>query len=188
MFRQLILSGFGGQGVISMGHLLVYAGMLENREVAYLPSYGAEMRGGTANCAITISSDPIHSPLVNEPDILVVMNGPSLEKFEGLLKRNGTLLVNSDMVNRPVKRADINIHYIPANELANSLDEPRVANMIMLGALLKAVPLVRPLSIIESLKKVLAPDKRGLLSLNEKALEMGALAVERENSKAATAG
>jgi len=182
MFRQLILAGFGGQGVISMGHLLVYAGMMENKEVAYIPSYGAEMRGGTANCSVTISSTPIRSPLVTEPDILVVMNRPSLDKFEPVLKKGGSLFINSCLVNRPVKRTDINVHFVPANELARLLGEPRAANMIMLGALLETDPFVKNLSVMEAFKKVLPANKHHLLSLNSKALEVGAGLIRQGDS------
>ena len=182
MYKQLILAGFGGQGVISMGHLLVYAGMLENKEVAYIPSYGAEMRGGTANCSVTVSSTPIRSPLVTEPDILVVMNQPSLDKFEPVLKKGGTLFVNSSLVNRSAKRTDINVYYVPANELALLLEEPRAANMVMLGALLEADPVVNPLSVMESLKKVLAVNKHHLLPVNARAMEMGAGLIRQGDS------
>jgi len=179
MVRQLLLAGFGGQGILAMGQLLAYAGMLEGKEVAWIPSYGAEMRGGTANCSVTISSAPISSPLVNEPDIIVAMNLPSLDKFEPVIKAGGLLFVNSNLVARPVRRRDIKPFYIPANELAGRLGESRAANIIMLGALLEADPLVRPVSIMESMKKVLSVNKHHLLPLNEKALKLGAEAVQQ---------
>ncbi|MCR4441551.1 MAG: 2-oxoacid:acceptor oxidoreductase family protein [Peptococcaceae bacterium] len=186
MLKQLLLAGFGGQGILAMGQLLAYAGMLEGKEVAWIPSYGAEMRGGTANCSVTISSAPISSPLVNEPDIVVAMNLPSLDKFEPVIKPGGLLFINSNLVTRDARRRDIKPYYVPANELAGMLGEPRAANIIVLGALLEAEPLVRPVSVIESLKKVLPVNKHHLLTLNERALEIGANLI-KQGKKAASA-
>lgn len=174
MLKQLILAGFGGQGVLSMGQLLAYAGMLEGKEVSWIPSYGAEMRGGTANCSVTISDSPISSPFVTEPDILVVLNRPSLDKFENALKPGGSLFLNASLIDRSVRRKDIRVFYITANDLANIVGESKVANMVILGALLQVEPLVNPLSILESLKKVLPESKHHLLPVNEKALQVGA--------------
>ncbi|QNB46626.1 2-oxoacid:ferredoxin oxidoreductase subunit gamma [Thermanaerosceptrum fracticalcis] len=183
MLKQMILAGFGGQGVMSMGQLLVYGGMLEGKEVAWIPSYGPEMRGGTANCSVTISSSPISSPLVTEPDIVVAMNRPSLDKFEPLLKPGGILFINSSLIDRPAKRTDITVYYVPVNEKAGVLGESRVANMVMLGALLQAEPLIKPLSVMESLKKVLPENKHHLLPLNAQALAMGAEVVKEKSNK-----
>lgn len=169
----MMIAGFGGQGIMSMGQLLVYSGLLEGKEVAWIPSYGPEMRGGTANCSVSISDTSISSPLVTEPDILIAMNRPSLEKFEWQVKSGGVILVNSSIIDYKVARKDISVYYIPVNEKAEELGEPRVANMVMLGALLKAEPVVENSSLMESLKKVLSASKHHLLPLNERALEVG---------------
>ena len=174
MLKQLLIAGFGGQGIMSMGQLLVYSGMLEGKEVAWIPAYGPEMRGGTANCSVSISDTPISSPVVSEPDILIAMNRPSLEKLEAQVKSGGTVLVNSSLVDCQVKRKDVKTYYVPVNEKAGELGEPRVANMVMLGALLQLEPLVGTVAVMESLKKVLSPSKQSLLPLNAQALEAGA--------------
>ncbi|MDD4146795.1 MAG: 2-oxoacid:acceptor oxidoreductase family protein [Clostridia bacterium] len=174
MLKQLLIAGFGGQGIMSMGQLLVYSGMLEGKEVAWIPAYGPEMRGGTANCSVSISDTPISSPVVSEPDILIAMNRPSLEKLEAQVKSGGTVLVNSSLVDCQVKRKDVKTYYVPVNEKAGELGEPRVANMVMLGALLQLEPLVGTVAVMESLKKVLSPSKQFLLPLNTQALEAGA--------------
>lgn len=171
--KQLLIAGFGGQGVLSMGQLLAYGGMLEDKEVAWIPSYGPEMRGGTANCSVSISDQVISSPVVTEPDILIAMNRPSLEKFEAMVKPGGIILVNSSLIDVPVKRQDVQVYYIPVVEKANDLGDTRVANMVMLGALMQIDPLVSGESIMESLKKILPESKHHLLSLNEKALNTG---------------
>lgn len=174
MLKRLILAGFGGQGIMSMGQLLTYAGMLEGKEVAWIPSYGPEMRGGTANCAVSVSTQPISSPLVNEPDILVVFNNPSLDKFVDTVKSGGSIFVNGDMVDRAIKRKDIKVYNVRANELAGIVGEPKVANIVMLGAILQVEPLVTQDSLMESLKKVLPPHKHNLLEINARALQIGA--------------
>lgn len=174
MLKQVLIAGFGGQGIMSMGQLLAYSGMLEGKEVAWIPSYGPEMRGGTANCSVSIADAPISSPLVTEPDILIAMNRPSLEKLEPQVRSGGTVLVNSSLVDCPVKRKDLKTYYLPVNEEAEVLGEPRVANMVMLGALLQLEPVVRTTAVMESLKKVLSPSKHHLLPLNAQALEAGA--------------
>ena len=186
MLKQLIMAGFGGQGVMSMGQLLAYGGMLEGKEVAWIPSYGPEMRGGTANCSVTVSSSAISSPLVTEPDILIAMNRPSLDKFEPLVKSGGVLLINSSLINRPSKRPDLQVFYVPINEQASILGESRVANMIMMGALLQVDPLIRPMSVLESLKKVLPESKHHLLPLNAQALELGAKYIKDLKKKKGT--
>ncbi len=174
MLKQLLIAGFGGQGIMLMGQLLAYGGMFEEKEVAWIPSYGPEMRGGTANCSVSIANAPISSPLVTEPDILIAMNRPSLEKLESRVKSGGTVLVNSSLVDCEVKRKDLKTYYLPVNDKADELGEPRVANMVMLGALLQVEPLVKNSSVMESLKKVLSKSKHHLLPLNAKALEVGA--------------
>ncbi|MDD2401087.1 MAG: 2-oxoacid:acceptor oxidoreductase family protein [Clostridia bacterium] len=174
MLKQIMIAGFGGQGIMSMGQLMVYSGMIEGKEVAWIPSYGPEMRGGTANCSVSISDDPISSPHVTEPDILIAMNNPSLDKFEMSVKNGGVIFINSSLIDRKIKRKDVKVYYISANDKATELGDVRVANMVMLGALLKIDKLVKIDSIMESLKKVLSKSKHHLLPLNAQALEIGA--------------
>ena len=134
---RVICAGFGGQGVMSMGQLMTYAGMLENKEVSWLPSYGPEMRGGTANCAVTISDQPVGSPIItDDATAAVIMNSPSLTKFEGDVVPGGVILINSSLVHEKCSRDDIEAYYIDANELSNELGGPKFANMVMLGAFL----------------------------------------------------
>jgi len=174
MLEELIIAGFGGQGVMSMGQLLTYAGMLENKHVAWIPSYGPEMRGGTANCAVTISDCEISSPLVAEPSVCIVMNKPSLEKFESTIKAGGLLFVNTSLIDIKPEREDIRVYEISANEIANEIGNNKVANMVMLGAVLEIIKVVEPNSVLESLKKVLGPEKHNLISINAIALKKGA--------------
>lgn len=178
MLEEIIIAGFGGQGVMSMGQLLAYAGMLEGKKVAWIPSYGPEMRGGTANCAVTISDNEISSPLVTEPSVCIVMNKPSLEKFEPAIKTGGLLFVNTSLIDAKPKREDIGIYEIEANEIANEIGNSKVANMVMLGAVLEIIKAVNPESILESLRKVLPPQRHSLIPLNAQALEKGAEVVK----------
>jgi 2-oxoglutarate ferredoxin oxidoreductase subunit gamma len=176
---RVICAGFGGQGVMSMGQLLTYAGMLEGKEVSWLPSYGPEMRGGTANCAVTVSDNPVGSPLITgDATCAIVMNLPSLEKFEQEVKPGGKILVNSSLIEKKVERNDVEVHYIPANDIAAELGNPKVANMIMLGAYLKADSTVEIDSVLEAFKKVFGPSKEKFVPLNKAALEKGADAIK----------
>ncbi|MHB9094922.1 MAG: 2-oxoacid:acceptor oxidoreductase family protein [Eubacteriales bacterium] len=179
MLEELIIAGFGGQGVMSMGQLLTYAGMIENKHVAWIPSYGPEMRGGTANCAVTVSEKEISSPVVTEPTSVIIMNQPSLEKFEPTLKPGGLLLVNSSLVSKKASRQDLRVVEIASNEIANEkLGNTRVANIIILGAYIELTKVVTIDSIIESLKKVLPERRHNLIPLNRQALELGAEIVQ----------
>lgn len=176
---RVICAGFGGQGVMSMGQLLTYAGMLEGKEVSWLPSYGPEMRGGTANCAVTVSDSPVGSPLITgDATCAIVMNLPSLEKFESEVKPGGKIIVNSSLIEQKVKRDDVDVYYIQANDLAAELGNPRVANMIMLGAYLKTEPAVEVDSVLEAFKKVFGPSKEKFVPLNKDALLKGAAAIK----------
>ena len=177
MQERVIMAGFGGQGVMSMGQLLTYAGMIEDKNVSWLPSYGPEMRGGTANCNVIVSSDPIGSPIITEATAAIVMNRPSLDKFEDDIAANGNLVINSSLINRKAEREDVNVYYIPANEIAVELGNSKVANMVMLGAYLELTKVVKIETIVEALKKVFGERKAHLLPLNEKALAKGAEAV-----------
>ena len=176
---RVICAGFGGQGVMSMGQLLTYAGMLEGKEVSWLPSYGPEMRGGTANCAVTVSDKQVGSPVISgDATCAIVMNLPSLDKFESEVKPGGKILVNSSLIERKVERTDVDVYYIPANDIALELGIPKVANMIMLGAYLQAEPTVEVDSVLEAFKKVFGPSKEKFVPLNKEALDKGANAIK----------
>lgn len=174
MLEEIIIAGFGGQGVMSMGQLIAYAGMLEGKGVSWLPSYGPEQRGGTANCAVVVSDQPVGSPLVTRPTTAIVLNNPSFDKFEPRVRQGGLLLLNSSLVARFSERKDIKMIEINATDMANDLGNSRVANMILLGAFLEETKIVSEEAIIESLKKVLSSDKHHLLEVNEQALKKGA--------------
>jgi 2-oxoglutarate ferredoxin oxidoreductase subunit gamma len=172
--EKVICAGFGGQGVMSMGQLMTYAGMIEQKEVSWLPSYGPEMRGGTANCNVIVSESLIGSPVItNDATAAIVMNLPSLDKFEKNVASGGMILVNSSLISKKVDRKDIHAYYIPANEIANELGNPRIANMVMLGAYLELAHPVKVQSILEAFKKVFGESKAHLITLNESALERG---------------
>jgi 2-oxoglutarate ferredoxin oxidoreductase subunit gamma len=174
MLEEIIIAGFGGQGVMSMGQLIAYAGMLEGKGVSWLPSYGPEQRGGTANCAVVVSDEPVGSPLVTNPSTAIVLNNPSFEKFEPRVQPGGLLIINSSLVTRVSERSDIKIIEITATDVATDLGNARVANMILLGAFIEFTNVVSVDSIIESLKKVLSEDKHHLIDVNKQALSKGA--------------
>ncbi|NMB08398.1 MAG: 2-oxoacid:ferredoxin oxidoreductase subunit gamma [Tissierellia bacterium] len=183
MEERIIIAGFGGQGVMAIGQLLTYAGMIEDKNVSWLPSYGPEMRGGTANCGVIISSDDVGSPVVVESTTAIVMNRPSLDKFENSVVPNGKLFINSSLIDKKAEREDIEVYYIPANEIADSLGNSRVANMVILGAYLEASKVVDVESILEGFTKVFGENRAHLLPINKEALEKGAEAA-REQMKA----
>lgn len=175
--QEIVCAGFGGQGVMSMGQLLTYAGMIEEKNVSWLPSYGPEMRGGTANCGVVVSDNPVGSPIVTDSTAAIVMNLPSLFKFEKTLVKDGLLLVNSSLIDQKTSREDVKAYYIPANEIANELGNGKVANMVMLGAFLEITKTVKIESILAAFKKVFGPTKEHLIPLNKDALEKGAMYV-----------
>jgi 2-oxoglutarate ferredoxin oxidoreductase subunit gamma len=174
MLEEIIIAGFGGQGVMSMGQLIAYAGMLEGKGVSWLPSYGPEQRGGTANCAVVVSDGPVGSPLVTNPSTAIVLNNPSFDKFQHRVPPGGLLIINSSLVTRVSERSDIEIIEITATDLAADLGNARVANMILLGAFIELTKVVSSDSIIESLKKVLSEEKHHLIEVNKQALNKGA--------------
>ncbi|WP_432403664.1 2-oxoacid:acceptor oxidoreductase family protein [Wukongibacter sp. M2B1] len=177
--ERVICAGFGGQGVMSMGQLLSYAGMIEEKHVSWLPSYGPEMRGGTANCNVTVSDAPIGSPIIaNNATAAIVMNLPSLIKFEEELQEGGMILINSSLIDRKPERQDVKSYCIPANEIAGEVGNGKVANMVMLGAYLELTNAVKVESVIEALRKVFGPSKEHLIPLNQEALKRGAEAVK----------
>jgi 2-oxoglutarate ferredoxin oxidoreductase subunit gamma len=173
MYEDLLIAGFGGQGIIFAGKLLAYAGLREGKEVVYFPSYGAEMRGGTANCTVIISTSPIASPIISSPLNAIIMSHPSFLKFFPRVKKGGRVILNASLVRDELKRDDIKIVKVPANEIAENLGNPRVANMVILGAWVGKSRVVSVDSLRESLKEVLSKDKMNLLSLNEQALREG---------------
>lgn len=175
MLEEMIIAGFGGQGIMSMGQLIAYAGMLEGKNVSWLPSYGPEQRGGTANCAVVVSDTPVGSPLVSRPSTVIVLNNPSFDKFEPMVRPGGLLISNISLVDRTSARKDITNIEVEATDLANELGNPKIANMILLGAYLEHCRIVQEESILESLKKVLSKDKHHLLELNKQALRKGAM-------------
>ena len=174
MENKVICAGFGGQGVMSMGQLLAYAGMIEDKYVSWLPSYGPEMRGGTANCGVTVSDEEIGSPIItNDADIAIVMNLPSLIKFEKDVKPGGKIFINSSLIEKKVERTDIEVYYIDANKIAADIGNIKAANLVMLGAVLKSTPIVDIESILEAFKKVFGPSKEKFIPQNREALIKG---------------
>jgi 2-oxoglutarate ferredoxin oxidoreductase subunit gamma len=173
MLEEVIIAGFGGQGVMLMGRLLAYAGMLEGKNVAWMPSYGPEMRGGTANCTVIISSEEIASPVVPYPRSIIVMNKPSLDKFEPTVQKDGLIIINESLIDQKVKRDDVRIVRVPANDIANELGNLRVANMVALGTYVKKSGVVKLKTIFKALEKVLAGRNQKLIDLNKKALKQG---------------
>jgi len=174
MLNEMIFAGFGGQGVLSMGKLLAYAAMKEGKEVSWMPSYGPEMRGGTANCIVNISDKPISSPVVTKYDVVVALNQPSLKKFEPKTKAKGILIWESSTIKKPPSRDDIDIYPIPAVEIANSeLKNVKVMNMLILGVLVKLNNIVRRESLLVALKETLPERHHKLIPLNEKAIDLG---------------
>lgn len=178
MEERIIIAGFGGQGVMAMGQLLTYSGMVEEKNVSWLPSYGPEMRGGTANCNVTISSDPVGSPVVVEATTAIVLNKPSLDKFETSVVPGGNLLINTSLIDRKSNRDDLNVYYIPANEIAIELGNVRIANMVMLGAYIEITKAIGVDSVYKAFEKVFGESKAHLLPINKQALEKGAEAVK----------
>lgn len=174
MLHEIIIAGFGGQGVMSMGQLIAYSGMLEDKSVSWLPSYGPEQRGGTANVSVIVSDEPVGSPVISKPSAAIVLNKPSFDKFEPMVKPGGILIVNSSLVESKSKRDDIKVIEVPASQIATDMGEARIANSVILGAFLELTKAVSPDSVIESLKKVLPERRHNLIPLNRDALDKGA--------------
>jgi 2-oxoglutarate ferredoxin oxidoreductase subunit gamma len=171
--ERIIIAGFGGQGVLMLGKLLAAAGMAEGKHVTWLPSYGPEMRGGTANCHVILSDEEIGAPIVSEATGLIAMNLPSLDRFESALLPGAWLLINSSLVPRGPVRRDLRALAIPVNEIAQRQGSPRVANVVMLGACLALCRPVAQASVAAAIEEVLGPGKRHLLDINLNALEAG---------------
>lgn len=174
MEHSIIFAGFGGQGVILAGKILAQAGMNHGLEVTWLPSYGPEMRGGTANCTIVLSTEPVGSPIVDEPTALVALNGPSLDKFEPILVRGGVAIVNESLIDRKVERDDLVPHYLRMNRIARDAGNARAINMAALGALTKALDAVPIAAVKGAMREMLeSGGKSKFVPVNEKALDAG---------------
>ena len=178
MTHEIIISGFGGQGVLSMGKILAYSGLMEDKEVTWMPAYGPEQRGGTANVTVIVSDEPVSSPILSSYDTAIVLNQPSLEKFESKVVPGGSIFVNSSMIDVKVQRTDVNAYYIPCNELAAELGNNKVANMIMLGAYLGYSKCVDIETVLKALLEKLGERKAKLIPLNREALLKGAACVK----------
>ena len=182
MTERVVMAGFGGQGIMAIGKMLAYAGMLEDKEVTWIPSYGPEMRGGTAFCSTVVSSEEIDSPVVtNDANSIIVMNLPSMDKFEKDVLPGGNLFINRSLIERKTQRDDINAYYIPANDIATELGSVKAANMVMLGAYLEITKTVKSESVLDAFIEVFGEERKKLLPLNEKALLKGAEAVRTDN-------
>ncbi|MBR6425808.1 MAG: 2-oxoacid:acceptor oxidoreductase family protein [Oscillospiraceae bacterium] len=171
--HEIVIAGFGGQGLLFSGKVLAYAGLLEGRELSWLPSYGPEMRGGTANCNVILSDTPVGSPIVDHPNVLMVMNGPSLDKYESEVVPGGMIFVDSTLVTRPVARTDVTVYAVPATQMANDMGVPGMANMILLGALIAKTGCIQEAGLPDALKKVIPARKADLFDANMKAIQAG---------------
>ncbi|MDD5905833.1 MAG: 2-oxoacid:acceptor oxidoreductase family protein [Clostridiales bacterium] len=173
MEKTFIFAGFGGQGMLLIGKFMAMSCMLDGKHVSWLPSYGPEMRGGTANCSVIVSDDPVASPLVDKADVIVAMNRPSLDKFEGSVKPGGVLVINSSIIDRKAVRDDITVVYCDANGIAESINNPKGANVAILGAVMQACPVTSVDSMMEAIRIELGERKAKFLPGNKAALLAG---------------
>lgn len=173
MKKEIIIAGFGGQGVLSMGKILAYSGLMEGKEVSWMPSYGPEQRGGTANVTVIINDDPISSPILNEFDIAIILNQPSLDKFESKVKPGGILIYDGYGIHTPVKRKDIDVYRVDAMEAVTEMQNEKAFNMLILGGLLKISPMVKIENVLLGLKKSLPERHHKLIPMNEAAIKKG---------------
>jgi 2-oxoglutarate ferredoxin oxidoreductase subunit gamma len=173
MYQGIIIAGFGGQGVVSMGILMAYSGMVDNKYVTFFPAYGAEMRGGTANCSVIVSTDEIASPVVGQPDSVVVMNEPSFSKFEPMIRPGGRVFINTSLVDSRTKRTDIESIEVPANKIAEEIGTLKIANMVMVGTLIKHTGAIAQDAVLKSIGKVYSRAKPEILKMNEVAVQRG---------------
>ena len=173
MYTQILIAGFGGQGVLFAGKVLAYKGLTEEKQISWLPSYGPEMRGGTANCSVIVSDTPVGSPIVHEPDILIVMNLPSLDKYENAVSKGGYAFVDSTLIERKLERTDVKAFYIPATKMARDLGIPTLANMIIVGKVIKETGVVSMDGLRDALAKAVSAKHQDLIDINLKAIEAG---------------
>ena len=171
--HEIVIAGFGGQGLLFIGKILAYAGLVEKRQLSWLPSYGPEMRGGTANCNVILSDDPVGSPIVQHPNVLIVMNTPSLDKYESAVVPGGKIFVDSTLISRKVERSDVDVYYIPATQMAKDLELGNLANMILLGSVIRETKCIREETVEEALKHVIPARKANLFDANMQALQAG---------------
>lgn len=179
MKAEIIIAGFGGQGVLSMGKILAYSGLMENKEVTWMPAYGPEQRGGTANVTVIVSEERISSPILSQYDVAIVLNQPSLDKFESKVKPGGILIYDGFGIINPPTRKDINVYRIDAMDKAAELKNSKVFNMIVLGGLLKVCPIVSIDGLNKALYKTLPERHHGLIPLNMEAVEAGGQIIEK---------
>ncbi len=173
MMTETILAGFGGQGILFAGKMLAYFGLMGEKEVSWLPSYGPEMRGGTANCSVCISDEAVGSPLVTEPDVLIVMNGPSYDKFINDVKPGGIAIIDSTLIEQKCERTDIKCFYVPSTAMADENGLKGMANIILVGKLVKETGIASDEVIKKALEKIIPPAKAHLIEKNLKAIELG---------------
>ena len=179
MKAEIIIAGFGGQGVLSMGKILAYSGLMEDKEVTWMPAYGPEQRGGTANVTVIVSEERISSPILSHYDVAIVLNQPSLDKFEPKIKKGGILIYDGFGIINPPTRKDINVYRIDAMDKAAELKNSKVFNMIVLGGLLKVCPIVSTEGLNKALFKTLPERHHGLIPLNMKAVDEGMKIIEQ---------
>ena len=172
--KQFLLSGFGGQGILFTGKMLAYKGLIEDKQVSWLPSYGPEMRGGTASCSVIISDEPVGSPIVSKPDILVAMNLPSLDKFEDAVVPGGMIFYDSSLVEREVKRTDVKVYPVPATKLAGKNGFATLANMILMGKIFQVLGEFEEEQVQKTLTKVISAKRADMIEVNLKAMSLGA--------------
>ena len=170
---QILIAGFGGQGILFAGKFLAYKGLMEEKQVSWLPSYGPEMRGGTANCNVILSEDPVGSPIITAPDVLIAMNLPSLQKYVDSVVPGGQVYVDSSLVDAKVDRSDVEVYYIPATQMAKEENIASLANMIIVGHLLENNPELDFNGTDTVVNKLVPPKKAALIELNMKALTLG---------------
>ena len=170
---QILIAGFGGQGVLFTGKFLAYKAMLENKQLSWLPSYGPEMRGGTANCSVVISDAPVGSPIITNPDVLVAMNLPSLQKFVDAVVPGGQIFIDSTLIDAKVERTDVKVHYIPATQMAKDAGLGNLSNMIIAGKLLKECDAVSFEGNLATLESFIPAKKANLIEANCRALQLG---------------
>ena len=173
MNKEILIAGFGGQGILFSGKFLAYEGLIDGKEVSWLPSYGPEMRGGTANCSIIISDNAVGSPIVSNPDILIAMNLPSLDKYEKETKAGGQIFVDSSLIDRKVERTDVETYYIPATKMASDEGLTGLANMIIIGHMIAKSGIVPEENIEKAMHKVVPATKQNMFDLNMKAVQLG---------------
>ena len=173
MTREYLFAGFGGQGLLFSGKVLANKALIEDKHVSWLPSYGPEMRGGTANCSVIISDNPVAAPLIANPDVLVAMNLPSLDKYESTVKPGGIIIVDSTLIERKVERTDVDVYYIPATSMAGEMGASTLANMILTGKLLEVLDDYNEENVLNALGKCISQRHRDLLDLNKKAMDLG---------------